>query len=380
MKLKIFVVIAIALTSATAVGLAPVASAQKIIESVGEVLVKRGNSEYRPIGTGARLQSDDLLQTAPGAIVKILCENSTLWRVPAGTTSSVNSGCPIIMVRVVKGETRYRPGGSDSRIPYILYPRMTYLLDDRPTFRWNPVAGATSYAVRLLGPGGVEWQTEVSSTEVVYLDDASPLDWGVKYLVTVKADNGSCSLQDRGGNLGFELLDEDTIQEVEEKAAKIEELEDRTEEERALTLAEMYRREKLTAKAIATLEALVEQGSQTALVFRKLGDLYAGVGLNRLAEDRYERASELFASTSDRYALIATRDGLARAKLMLEKKQQAEQLSAEVIAEYRQLGDEQSATALEERFAEPSPEKEQPETADICSGSVSKTQIITPGD
>ena len=380
MKLKIFVVIAIALTPAAAVGLASVASAQKIIESVGEVLVKRGSSQYRPIGTGARLQPGDLLQTAPGAIVKILCENGTLWRVPAGTTSSLNSGCPVRIARVVRGETRYRPGGSDSRVPYILHPRMTYLLDDRPTFRWNGVEGATSYNVRLHGPGGVEWQTEVSSTEVAYPDEAPPLDWGVKYLVTVEADNGSSSLQDGGGILGFELLDEYDIQDVQVEAARIAGLGELTEEQQAFALAELYSREGLMANAIAILEALVKGGSQTALVYRMLGDLYTEVGLNLLAEDRYERASELFASTQDRYALVVTQDGLAGARLMLGKVQEAEQLSARVVAEYRALGDEQSAASLEQRLTEAASEKERlaklVREADISS----VTQILTPRD
>lgn len=380
MKLKIVVVIAIALTSATGLGWSSVASAQKIIESVGEVLVKRGSSRYRPIGTGERLQSGDLLKTAPGAIVKVLCENSSLWRVPAGKISGLNSGCPVRIAIVVMGETRYRPGGSDSRVPYILYPRMTYLLDDRPTFRWNEVKGATRYIVRLLGSGGLEWQTEVSSTEVVYPDEAPSLDWGVKYLVTVEADNGSSSLQDGGGILGFELLDEYDIQDVQAEAARIAGLGDLTEEQQAFALAQLYSREGLMANAISTLEALVKEGSQTALVYRMLGDLYTEVGLNLLAEENYEKASEMFASTQDRYALIATRDGLAGAKLMLGKKQEAEQLSSEVIAEYRALRDEPSAAILEQRLTEAALEKEKLETllreADISS----ITKILTPRD
>ncbi len=380
MKLKIVVVIAIALTSASAVGWASVASAQKIIESVGKVLVKRGSSRYRPIGTGERLQPGDLLKTAPGAIVKVLCENSSLWRVPAGTTSGLNSGCPVRIAIMVMGETRYRPGGSDPRVPYILYPRMTYLLDDRPTFRWNKVKGATSYMVRLLGPGGLEWQTEVSSTEVLYPDDAPPLDWGVKYLVTVEADNGSSSLQDGGGLLGFELLDEYDIQDVEAEATRIVGLEDLTEEQKAFALAQLYSREGLMGNAIATLEALVKQRSQTALVYRMLGDLYTEVGLNLLAEEHYQKASEMFASTQDRYALIATQDGLAGAKLMLGKKQEVEQLSSQLITEYRALGDEQSAAILEQRLTQAALEKAKLETllreADISS----ITKILTPRD
>ncbi len=367
------------LIAAATIGSVSAVLAQEIIECSGQVLLKRGSSEYRPTGVGERLQPGDRLFPQSGAMAKVLCENSDIWRVPVGIPSSINSGCPTWIASVVKGETRYRPGGSNPQIPYILYPRMTYLFHDRPTFRWNAVAGVTNYTVRLLGSGGLEWETEVNSTEVVYPNDAPTLNRGVKYLVTVEADNGSSSLQDGGGILGFELLREYKIQKVEAEVAKISQLEDRTEEERALTLAELYRRENLTAKAIATLEALVEQGSQTALVFRTLGDLYAGAGLNLLAEARYEKASELFASKSDRYALTATQDSLARVKLMLGKNQEAKRLSDQVIVNYRELGDEQSATGLEQRLVEAA-EEEPPEIFPSEADISSVTQILTPGD
>lgn len=354
--------------------------AQEIIECSGKVLLKRGASDYRSTGVGQRLQIGDILFPQSGAMTKVLCEDSDIWRVPVGIPSSVTEGCPTWIASFVKGETRYRPGGTNRQIPYILHPRMTYLLNDRPTFRWNPVAGVTSYTVRLLGPGGLEWQTVVSSTEVVYPDEAPSLEGEVKYLVTVEADNGLSSLQDGGGILGFELLDEYDIQYVQAEAAKIDDLEELTEEQRALAKAELYRRENLTAKAIATLEDSVDRGSQTPLVFRKLGDLYTEAGLNLLAEARYERASELFASTSDRYALTATRDGLAGAKLMLGKEQEAEQLSTNVIAEYRALGDEQSATGLEQRLAEAASLKEQLETLLGETEPSYVTQITTPRD
>ncbi len=382
MKLKIVVVIAITLTSAAMVELASVASAQQVIKCVGDVRVKRGSYEYRPLGAGERLQPDDLILAASGSIVKVICENGTLWRVPTGKISSLNLGCPERVTMVVMGETRFRPGGSDSRIPYLLYPRMTYLLKDRVTFRWNGVKGVTRYTVRLLGPEGVESQTEVTSTEVVYPDDfpddAPSLDWRVKYLVTVETDNGFSSLQDSGGVLGFELLDEYVIQKVEEEATKIADFEDRTEEERSLTFAAMYRRENLTAEAIATLEALVKGGSQTAVVYRMLGDLYAEVGLNLLAEARYETALKLFTSTQEQSALTGTRASLAVIKIMLGKEQAAEQLLTQVKAEYQAMGDEQSTTALEQRLTQAATEKEQLETLLNNANISSVTQIITP--
>ncbi len=325
MKPKTSIAIPLALAFAAAFGLASVASAHQIIECVGQVLIKRGTAEYRSTGVGERLQPGDILRPASGARVKVLCDNSTIWRVPVEVPSSLNSGCPIIEAILVRGETRHRPGGSDPQIPYTLSPRMTYLLNDQPTFRWNGVEGATRYTVRLFGPVGVEWQTEVSSAEVVYPDGAPPLESGVKYLVTVEADNGRSSFEDGGAILGFELLYEGDVQDVREKAAKIAELSDLTDEEKVLALAELYSQEYLIADAIETLEALVAQGSQTAFVYLRLGDLYGEVGLNLLAEARYSKAIELFTATQDQYGLAEAQTRLTGVKHMLDKGNEPEQ-------------------------------------------------------
>lgn len=355
-------------------------SAQLIIESSGELLLKRGNSEYRQCGVGERLQPGDRLYPTLGTAVKVLCGNSDVWRVPDGIPSGLSSGCPTLMVRLVKGETRHRPGGSDPKIPYILHPRMTYVVRERPTFRWNGVAGATRYRVRLLGPGGVEWQTDVSSTEVAYPVDAPPLNWGVKYLVTVEADTGSSSLEDGGGILGFELLDEYTTQDVQTEAGRIAGLSDLTEDERTLALAEMYRKEGLIAEAIATLEAAIDRGSPTALMYRLLGDLYSEVGLNLLAEARYASAVKLIENSLDRFALAAARAGLAGIELMLGKLQESERLSNQAEADYIALGHPNGATVLEQQLSEASAIKERLTSLASLANASSVSQILTPRD
>ncbi len=309
--------IALILILATLVGSASVAHAHQIIEAKGQVKLKRENSDYRPTRLGERLIENDKLWPAQGATVKVLCNDSTVWRVPSGQPAGLNQGCPksLIGSRFRPVKLCPRPGGNNLQIPYTLSPRMTYLLNDRPTFRWHEVAGATRYTVSLQGPGGVEWQTEVNSTEVVYPSSASPLEWGVKYLLTVKADNGSSSLEGAGANLGFEILKEDEVKEVRDKAATIAASTDLTEEVKALALAELYSNKYLNADAIVTLEALVKKGSQTAFVYQRLGDLYGGIGLNLLAEARYSKALELFTAAQDRDSLTETREKLSTLKL-----------------------------------------------------------------
>ncbi|HEY9602008.1 MAG TPA: hypothetical protein V6C85_10385 [Allocoleopsis sp.] len=74
---------------------------------------------------------------------------------------------------------------------------------------------------------------------------------------------------------------------------------DLADETKSFALANLYRVHDLKAEAIATLEALVKRGSQTAAFYRTLGDLYLDVGLNALAQSHYMRANQLAAEAGD---------------------------------------------------------------------------------
>jgi lipopolysaccharide biosynthesis regulator YciM len=85
------------------------------------------------------------------------------------------------------------------------------------------------------------------------------------------------------------------VREAVEQLVKL----DLADETKSFALANLYRVHDLNAEAIATLEALVKRGSQTAAIDRTLGDLYLEVGLNSLAENYYMRASQLAAEAGD---------------------------------------------------------------------------------
>ena len=240
MKLRTPIVLALTLTFVTLFKLSPVVSAPRIIAAEGIVWLKRGNSDYRLTGVDEELRYRDRLKTEQGARVLVLCDDLTLARVPSGSIWSLNYGCPIRVARKVRGETSHRRGGSDPQIPYPLSPRMTYLLNNKPTFSWNEVAGASHYTVQVIGSAGPLWSApvEVRATELVYPEEEPPLKWRVKYLLMVEADNNTSSRYDCGANLGFELLPEYKVKKVQEEAAKIANLPDWTEEEKSLALAE----------------------------------------------------------------------------------------------------------------------------------------------
>lgn len=273
-----------------------------IIEAKGEVRLKREEwSDYRRIRVGTKLYPGDLLQPASQARVLVQCANgTTIWSVPAGVISGARNGCPPQAVPVfrTRGDIAPLRNGMNPWIPFIISPRRTKLLNPLPTLRWNAVPGASRYAVRLIvDEEDVLWETQVERTEVVYSGE-SPLESGVDYLLMIEANTGASSLEDDSPDLGFSLLDENEATVVREAVEQLVKL-NFADETKSFALAYLYMVHDLKAEASATLESLVNRGSQTAAIYRTLGDLYLEVGLNPLAESHYLRATQLAAEAGD---------------------------------------------------------------------------------
>ena len=268
----------------------------RLISVQGAVQLKRrGRSDYHSTAVGTELCLGDVVRAAKGARAIVQCSdpNQNPWTVPEGVPSGVANGCrepnkPRFRVPGPITPSRDRLGRS---IPYIISPNSTLLLNDKPKLRWQPVPGATSYIVRVSGPK-VTWETEVSTTEVVYPGEPplQPVEQG--YLLTVEADNGESPAR-----ATFGLLDENQAQGVRTAGERIAS-QNLPEDAKALALADLYVGQKLIAEALEVLEASVAKGSQIAAIYHTLGDLYGQMELLSQAEKHYLKAFEL-ATTAD---------------------------------------------------------------------------------
>lgn len=324
-----------------------------IIQAKGEVLLKRKEwSDYRPTAIGAELYPGDLLQPAPGARVLVQCANGkTIWPVPDGVISGATNGCPPQAVPVSRHRGDIIPprGGINPLIPYIISPRRTLLLNSLPMLHWNAVPGASRYTVSLMGDEDVLWETEVKGTEVRYSGEL-PLESGVDYLLVIQADTGASSQEEELPDLGFSLLDENEATLVRDTVEQLVNL-DLADEAKSLALVHLYRGYELRAEAIASLEVLVKQGSQTAAVYRILGELYREVGLNRLAQKHYLKAIEL-AGTEDVEGQAIAAEGLGKVYVAIANQQEAIRCLTQARDRYEALGDTQRLKELEKRLAE----------------------------
>lgn len=269
----------------------------RLISVQGEVQLKRKwLPDYHPTAVGAVLCLGDLLEPAKGARVVVQCAdpNQNPWTVPSGVPSGAAIGCrpsdePIHTITGPITPTRDPLAG---RIPYIISPNSTWLLNNKPTLRWQAVPGAISYTVRVSGPG-VNWETQVSTTSIVYPGEPplKPIEEG--YLLTVSADNGESPAK-----ATFGLLDGNKATRVRTAAQAIAR-QNLPDEAKTLALADLYIGQELIAEAIELLEAAVAKGSKTAAVYYTLGDLYAQVELLRQAEGNYLKAVELARTAND---------------------------------------------------------------------------------
>lgn len=269
----------------------------RLISIQGQVQLKRKYwSDYHPTAVGAELCFGDLLRPVQGtkAIVQCADPHQNFWTVPDGVISGAVEGCrppkkPIHTITKPINPTREplaRP------MPYIISPKRTWLLSDKPTLRWQAVPGATSYVVRVSGPG-VDWKTESSTTEIVYpgKPPLKPLEEG--YLLTVEADNGESAA------LGlFGLLEKNQAALVRATAERIAR-QNLAQEAKTLATAELYIGQGLIAEATELLSASVALGSKTAAIHQMLGDLYVQVQLFHLAKKNYLQAVALATTTKD---------------------------------------------------------------------------------
>jgi len=328
-------------------------AAHRIVEATGKVELKRQNSSYRPVSEGTELRPGDLLKPASGVRVKVLCEDGNTRSVPAGVTTGINALCPPPPTRN-GSRPIVRPRPVDRYMPYIISPRATRLLTDKPILRWNDATDASRFTVTVRGRG-LTWTQEFSREQVcqdgickVVYPGSQPLQPGISYKLIVEADTNRASTEDRTGGLGFKLIESDQAREIQVIAERIQQ-QDVPDQFKGLALAELYAKSDLTAEAIETLEGL-ENDQKIAEIYRLLGDLYRRIGLVLEAEDPYSKAIELTTATDHWEELAAAKAGLGEVNYARGNRQEGVSLLEQAKAIYEQFGDRKRVGELEKRL------------------------------
>ncbi len=309
-----------------------------ISEIKGDVRLRRSQwDDYQKANFGDLLNPSDQLQLSAGASATVMCNNLRVWVVPGGKVSLVSDGCGSGKPSITRPNSRRsRSRAPNETIPYIISPRNTTLLTNRPILRWNAVPGATRYKVQVQDAAlTLDWQTETKNTEIEYPPGEPLLQPGSYYLLIVETDKGNSSEEEQGNDLSFTLLDAQKAESVGTEVAKLKQ-QQLTQEAEGLALAYLYQSYDLKAEAIELLEELVKQGSQTAAVYQLLGDLYLQVGLSQQAKSAYLQALELAKGTEDVEGQAEAQVGLGQVE---GKKTEAIEWLTQAQTNYQKLGD-----------------------------------------
>ncbi|MEG4272325.1 MULTISPECIES: tetratricopeptide repeat protein [unclassified Microcoleus] len=240
-------------------------------------------------------------------------------------------------------------GPLDVLIPYIISPRRTLLLNERPKLRWNKVPGVNNYTVSLVKGERTIWETKVNGNEVVY-PGTLQLEPGFEYLLVVKAENGRTSDEEKLPARSFRMLPTTEKQLVK---GAIEQIDSQkiAETTKALQRAYFYIGSDLKSEAIETLEALVARGFQEAIAYRKLGDLYWQEGVTLLAESNYLQAHKLASAAKDIGEQAQLEEALGELYGAIGEKQEAVRWLMRATNSHKALGNTPRVKEIETQIA-----------------------------
>ena len=248
---------------------------------------------------------------------------------PAGTFKSMAPKAGRIVSldgsMVVESQTKEKEGDY-GRIPVILSPRNTSLLELAPELRWVEVSGAIEYVLSLSGMKGFE-EITVDAAELNCVDHplaapnricslpwpASdwPLERGQRYFLTIAARTGVASDLRPSETSALRTLAGDAAGEVEADVAEVDALDlDAVTQE--LRLASLYAEQGLYGDAIDAYER-AWQVQPAPVIYIALGDVYSQVALYRWAFEAYQNALDLFSEGEDDPAIRAAAEfGIGR--------------------------------------------------------------------
>jgi len=325
-----------------------------LVEVAGDLRHKRpGWQEYLPLSFGTALHPDDLLRGVPGARGLIVCADMTLVEVSGGYRGGLP--CRPAEPILTRGESLVVEPRRDAplvpSIPYILSPRRSFIRTAHPVLRWHPSSSEIiAYAVRVWG-NSLDWQIETTATELVYPDNAPPLEPGTPYNLVVVDENGHSSEEEKTAlDRSFALLSAREITVIEALVAQVRGLGLDDRATRFLN-GEIYAIHKLRADAIFLFEGLPVEVEAPA-ISRRLADLCLEVGLYRESREAYERAWAGYQALGDGDGEAATLFGLGLAYWGERDDMTARKYLGQALTVYRSIGDVEGEGRVEAVLAE----------------------------
>lgn len=234
-----------------------------------------------------------------------------------------------------------------ANIPYLISPRHTLLLTDKPKLHWNPVPGVKQYTASLVKGDKTIWQTTLDQNEAVYPGEPK-LEAGAEYLLVIKADNGKSSQDEEASKRGFRMLPTAEVG-IVKATLNNKQLTDTT---KALASAYIYSGFGLKAEAIETLETIISSGIKEAVLYKQLGELYWQTGVYVLAEINYLQAVKLAIAARDIPEQAQISEALGELYVAIGEDKEAVKWFNQARESHKTLGNTQRVKELDAEITE----------------------------
>ncbi|CAA9397389.1 hypothetical protein AVDCRST_MAG94-5730 [uncultured Leptolyngbya sp.] len=196
-----------------------------------------------------------------------------------------------------RGQCRRNRGAEEAKAPTLLTPYGSTLLNRRPAFSWQPVAGATRYfiQVRSREQGWATWVDNASSLS--YPADKPALVAGSSYTVSIYAYQGNALREPSTTQLS--ILPNKEAQQLQELIAQIKSLNLPKDEEVYLGIDAAYSSRGLMMESVQVLQKRLKEGSRNPAIYTALGDRYLQAGFSAKAKTEYETATTTAEATAN---------------------------------------------------------------------------------
>jgi len=282
----------------------------------GTVQVVSGQGAARPATFGRPLERGEVVRVGAGGTATVVFNDGHVARLAAGSSLTVDDrgaeaggdAAATVSGEVFSQVSKYVTAGSRQKglvalsalrsgkgadsLPLIVAPRMTDLLDDRPSFRWRPVDGAQRYRLTLSGDEGDLWTKEVTTTGLEFPEDAKPLAGPGDYMWRLEAWSDRGRLREEES--AFHVLGPERRDEVQAQIDRIAAGAGGADAAATHFLAGSYLYASgLYGDAAAHFEALGRIAPDSPAPHEALGNAYRAMGLMDLAVAEFEAALSL---------------------------------------------------------------------------------------
>ncbi len=296
-------------------------ASHKLIDYQGKVFLQRKQNQGWASPTqvrrrGVQVGSEDRIEVKLDSFAMVRCRGAVEPKtVDPGAIWPVARFCRSEEILRLASRNAEQLGGGDEQIPYLIEPRATTVLGSSVPLRWNPVPGVKGYQLWLLRERDRQllWGSRVENSNSALLPKSVNLIPDEIYLLVVEADNGSSSQLDAGAaGQAFRRASQAEELNLAYKLATLSQ-QKLHPEAAGLLRADLLSQAGLYATAIDSLEQHLRRHGTTVGLLLELGQLYARVGLNQLAYQRFLQASKLAGSSNDPDAQAEARASSARA-------------------------------------------------------------------